>query len=360
MTAELTLPSKEQLKFCLLGAGFHLCSLAEMLCRRRFPPPLVVTYPRAQHARDRALLTDPRVYRNVFAVAEELGLQLIEAETVNTSALIEDAQKQGCCAAFSLSWRQRIGSAFLDAFNARVFNLHPSLLPKDRGSGTFSYRIMNRQNEVSATIHLVDQGLDTGPVILQRASEVTDARPKPVDFLIATNEIYILLLEEFLDLVEAGEPLTLTPQDESQHTYLPLLHTETNGAIDWDWSVDEIERFVRAFSDPYPGSFTFDGDRRIVIVDAEAQDSPVPYHSYLAGRVLSLQPDGSALVIARGGLLRLKRVVADGREVAPAQGLRHTSSLQTPRSVLERARAAVLRAREMTVPRRPEPGTTHG
>ena len=333
-----------------MGAGYHLCCLAELLCERGFPKPVIVTYPRAQHERDKILLTNPKVYKNVFKTAEALELDVIESEDMNADTAIKMIQGKGCNAVFSLSWRWRIKQNFIDAFQNRVFNLHPTLLPKERGSGTFSYRIMNQINQVSGTIHYVNPAFDAGDIILQYEDAVDHPRPKPTDFLIATNAVYRHLLNEFLNLVEAEQQLPAIAQNEDDNTYLPLLNTETNGAIDWRWSAAEIERFIRAFGEPYPGAFTYCEGKRVTILDAEVIDSPINYHPFLNGRIISIRLDGSIHVIASGGLLHIHKIAIDGEALKPANGVKHTSILHTPSDILMHAHTTVMPAKKMPIP----------
>lgn len=345
----LNLPAKDNLRFVLLGAGHHMCALARMLAERGFPRPVIVTYPRADHERDRALLTDPRIYADVFEIARELDLEIIEAATVNKPQVIDHLVELGVNAAFSLSCRSIIKSGFLDAFEGRVFNIHPTLLPEERGGGTFSWRIMNRRHEISATIHLIDDGIDTGDIVLQKRIPLDLERPGPADFMIGTNRLYAELLETFLDTAENGNDFALAKQDGDHATYLPRLHTETNAAIDWSWPAADIEVFIRAFSDPYPGAFTFMADKRLVILEADFEESSIRYHPYGAGRVLSHHSDGSVTVIAGGGgLVRLRRISLGGEARVPAETIGVTGIMYTPRDVLDRAARAVVPVGRMT------------
>jgi methionyl-tRNA formyltransferase len=324
--------------------------MAELLVAEGFPKPLVFTYPRAEHERDRVLLRDPRIYKPVFETCERLGIEVVDAKLTDRDMLAR-MRPAGCSAVFSLSWRRVIKPDLIDAFPDRIFNLHPSLLPRERGSGTFSYRIMNNSAEVSATIHLVGPGLDQGEIVLQRRTDLKIERPKPRDFLIATNELYQQMIGKFLSTIKSERMMEVFEQDADDNTYLPLLHTETNGAIDWSWRIDEIERFIRAFGDPYPGAFTFCKDKRLAINEAEAETIGKDFHPYLAGRVLSVQTDGSVKVIARGGLLVIREISIDGDRAKPAQFLKAVSCLHTPVEVLAQARATVLRANQMGVPK---------
>lgn len=337
-------------KFCLMGAGFHLCYLAQRLVELGFPKPLIITYPRTEHERDNVLLKNKDIYTNVFDVTDELGLEVWDINTVNNEKIINKVKSMGYEAIFSLSWRQRISKEFIDAFDGLVFNIHPSMLPKERGSGTFSYRILNSSNEISATLHMVDPGLDTGHVIIQKQKILDIEKPIPKDFLTATNKLYIEILNEFLDWIKSSQEIQLIEQDETQNTYLPLLHTETNGAINWDWNIKEVERFIRAFSTPYPGAFTYINGEKIVIREAEIIESETNYHSYLNGRVISVQPDGTVDIILNGGILKIHSILYAHEVKKPSGVIKHYSILSTPHEILHSAKNTVLRANQMNVP----------
>lgn len=346
----IRLPPKDRLRFVLLGHGHHLCSLMQRLKDRNFPMPVVLTHPRADHERDRQLLTDPDVYRDVFSVASDLGVEVIESKSVNDAGIVDRLKAKGCTAAFSCSCRSIIKNDFIRAFDGRIFNLHPSRLPRERGGGTFSWRIMNGSQEVSASLHMIDDGIDTGPVLFQKAVKLDFARPIPNDFLSATNRLYAELIEEFLDAAERGQALAGEPQNEDEATYLPRLHTETNGAIDWSWPLERLERFIRAFGPPYPGAFTFIGDRRTAILEADVEMSGANWHPYAAGRIISKLSDGSVRVIAVDGCLRVRKIALKDKEARPSEVLSITDMFSTPPDVLYRARTNVASVASMKPP----------
>jgi len=343
----MKIPSKENVKFVLLGHGFHLCTYARMLKERGFPSPVIVTHPRVQHERDRQLLTNPRVYAYVFDVARELDIEIIESSSVNKAPLISKLLEKGCNHAFSFSCRSIIKKEFIDSFKGKVFNIHPSMLPKERGGGTFSWRIMNDINKTSATIHQIDEGIDTGPIIYQKEYLLEKKRPKPIDYLMKTNEIYTELISTFLDAIEKRHDLVFKSQNENDSTYLPRLHSETNAAIDWRWSVTEIERFVRAFSDPYPGAFTFLNGQKIIILDADYELSEERLHPYMIGRVLTINQKGEVQIIARGGFLIIKTVQINNIRKKAADAVKYSDVLYTPMETLFAARTKLVKISEM-------------
>jgi methionyl-tRNA formyltransferase len=343
----IKIPKGKSTRFVLMGAGIHLCTMARLLIEYGFPKPVILTYPKERHQRDRLLLKTTGLYEYVFDFAKECDIEIIESPTVNREALVKNLLGMGCTAAFSLSCRSIIKKPFLDAFDDRVFNIHPSMLPAERGGGLFSWRILRGETHVAATIHLVDEGIDSGPVIDQHLRNLVCDRPTPRDFLIETNKVYAELLEKFVDVIRKDAALQLQPQDGAASSYLPRLFTEVNGAIDWTWSVTELDRFIRAFSDPYPGAFTFVRGRRISILDAVPELSVGGGHPFIAGRVTQVFPDGSVRLVIKDGALLIRRIAIGGNEVRPTDVIGLLDTLNSPLDMIFNARATTINVKDM-------------
>lgn len=347
---QVALPENSNLKFALLGSGYHLCAFAQLLVEKGFPPPVIVTHPMIEHLRDKSLLTDEKLYTYLFDTAERLNLKVIETSSVNDHYVIDHLLKLGCTASFSLSCRSIIKREFIDAFSNRVFNIHPSFLPEERGGGIFSWRILNDKKDVSATIHFLDEGIDTGPIILQRKHSININKPTPKDFIIRTNELYKDLLSDFIEMIHQHNGVVSgTAQNEEMSTYLPRLFTEVNAAINWDWTLDKIELFIRAFSYPYPGAYTFVRGKRVSILEAEIHGyDKKGFHPFVSGRVIKFLYDGSIIVAVADGLLRIKKLSFEGCSCNPSEMIKITDVFQTPYEILFESRSRTVNVKEMT------------
>lgn len=344
---EMRLPKKEDIKFALLGSGAHLCSLAEMLIKRNFQKPVIVTHPKSQHSRDKVLLKKSDVYEDVFEIAKKYSLEIFETETVNDSDLIKKLIDLGVNACFSLSCRSIIKSDFINAFDRRIFNIHPSLLPKERGGGTHSYRIMNNVKTVAVTIHILDEGIDSGDVVFQKKKEIAIKYPYPSDYEKETQILYKELLSKFLDTIEKGETFKLFPQDNDEGTYLPRLYTELNGAIDWGWEDEEIERFIRAFGDPYPGAFTFIDDKLIRILKARLESSEIAFHPFVKGKIIAVLSNGNVKVALRNHVLIIEEIIYENKTCKPSEICKTKNTFFTPREFLDNAKLNVPKVKDM-------------
>lgn len=140
-------------------------------------------------------------------------------------------------------------------------NVHFSLLPKYRGAAPVNWAIACGEIETGVTTMQMDAGLDTGPILLQKACSIEPDETAPV---LATR-LAIMgadLLLETLSLIEQGA-ITPRPQDEAQATLAPMLKRE-DGLINWQWPAQHIHNRIRGFQ-PWPGAWTVWNGQRLII-----------------------------------------------------------------------------------------------
>jgi len=138
-----------------------------------------------------------------------------------------------------------------ELLNVPCVNLHPSLLPKYRGRYSIPHAIFNGEEWTGATLHYMNEGIDSGPIIMQEKIKIDpDDSAKDIweKFIITGSYLF----GTFLDLWLSGNQPNSYPQDESEVTYFPK-GLPNNGIIDLSWDAEKIKRFVRAMTyEPYP------------------------------------------------------------------------------------------------------------
>ncbi len=343
----IPIPEKCNAKFVLLGSGYDLCRIADALLKRKFPDPVIVTHKKIFHTRDLKLLEKTIHYEDIFEYAKKKGLTLIEEDDINNSEIIDELLKLKCNIAFSHALRSIVKKEFLDKFHNLVFNIHPSLLPHERGAATYSWRILNDQNHLAATIHQVDEGIDTGHIVFQIKRSMNKKNPYPIDYDVLTTKIYKILIEKFLKSFETCKKLKLISQKDEKSSYFPRLHTETNGAIDFTWSANEIERFVRAFSYPYPGAFTFVRGEKIHVMECTVQKSQKKYHPFAGGRISKIYSNGSIKVITKDDFLIVKKIRVKNKEITPSEIIKINDVFYTPSEFIDTSRQTTVSVRRM-------------
>jgi methionyl-tRNA formyltransferase len=164
--------------------------------------------------------------------------------------------------------------AVLEAPRLGCLNIHASLLPRWRGAAPIQYAIWKGDERSGVGIMQMEEGLDTGPVLAQRAVPIrpeTTARSLHDEL----SALGAALVVEVLQKLAAGEKLVPTPQDDRAATYAPMLD-KVDGIVDWTQTATEIGRQVRALN-PWPGVWTTRlSGRRIKIIDAEPVSEQFP------------------------------------------------------------------------------------
>ena len=200
----------------------------------------------------------------------------------------------------------------LDLPRYSCLNIHPSLLPKLRGPSPVSTAIVDGETTTGVTIMMMDEGVDTGPILAQQETPIGES--ETAEALTARLfEMGARLLVEVLPDWAEGR-IQASPQDESQATVTRLLSRE-DGRIDWSEGADRIARRVRGFT-PWPGTHTYWDGRMLKIIEATPGDRPAADRP---GRVAE-SGTGDRIDVSTGrGTLRVSRLQLEGRRAASAR-----------------------------------------
>jgi methionyl-tRNA formyltransferase len=190
-----------------------------------------------------------------------------------------------------------------------VVNIHPSLLPRYRGPSPVVTAILDGERETGVTVMLLDEGMDTGPILAQSPKIDLDGTERGADLQDRLFKEGALLLPDVLVGLQDGS-ITPTPQDDSLATVTGLLE-RSNGEIDWSSSAEQIDRMVRAY-DPWPGTFTSWNDKALKVLDVAVSPEP----SATVGSVSVV--DRRLLVGTGAGTLEITRLQLEGRQAVSA------------------------------------------
>ena len=184
--------------------------------------------------------------------AQEHGLPIFQPASLRSAEVQAELAALQPDLVIVAAYGKLLPKPILDLAPLGCLNIHPSLLPRHRGPSPVATTILNGDKVTGVTIMLLDEGMDTGPLIAQhefflKGNETTDV-------LTATLfELGGTLLEESLTQWQSGALLS-EPQDESLASVTRKLERAA-GLADWSLSADELERHARAFT-PWPGLFT--------------------------------------------------------------------------------------------------------
>jgi methionyl-tRNA formyltransferase len=258
----------------------------------------VVTQPDRPAGRKQQLTPCP-----VKAFAQERGIPVLSPEKIKDSLLELTALKADLFVV--VAYGQYIPSAVLSLPKHGAINLHPSSLPKYRGSSPIQWAVANGDTRTGVTILYVSEKMDAGDIILQREVSIgfddTSETLEPV-LAVAGAE----LLMEAVEQIRNGT-VQRHPQDDAAATEVRKL-TKEDGKLDWTLSAASLRNRIRGFT-PWPGCFCEmpDGHRLKVLCAAVEDRAGVP-----PGEIL--ETAGRGLLVATGkGALRLLEVQPAGK-----------------------------------------------
>jgi methionyl-tRNA formyltransferase len=230
---------------------------------------------------------------------------------------VEELKAFAADVAVVVAYGQLLPKSVLEVPRLACLNIHASLLPKHRGASPIQAAIREGDPESGVTIMFMDEGLDTGDILLMDALPIlpTDTGGTLHDKLALAAPAS---LDKALDLLAAGQA-PRTPQDHSQSTHCGKLKRE-DGRLQWTRPAVELERLIRAYH-PWPGTSCQlpDGKplkvHRATLLDGEACPTP--------GTLLAADPKTGLIVGCGHGLLKLDEVqVEGGKRLAAADFLR--------------------------------------
>jgi methionyl-tRNA formyltransferase len=267
----------------------------------------VVTRPDKPAGRGRKMAFSP-----VKQYAVEKGMDIIQPGPLRR----EDALKQVTALAPDViivaAFGQILPPAILELPPHCCLNVHASLLPRHRGAAPISAAILAGDAETGVTIMLMEEGLDTGPILAQ---SVTSIAPDDTTGTLTTKLATLgaaLLMDTLPEWLAGG--LTPKPQDEALATMTrPIRHEDC--LLDWTKTADDIGRQVRAYS-PRPGAYTRWTGRQMKVIQGRPVDMAAG--RYAPGLCFVDAAAGGLLCACGQGALALDVIQLEGKRALPA------------------------------------------
>ena len=216
----------------------------------------VVTQPDKPVGRNQKITAPP-----IKAALDGSKISILQPAKIKAPEAIEQIRALAPDVIVVMAYGQILPRAVLEIPKMVCLNLHASLLPRWRGAAPIQAAIAAGDHETGMTVMYMDEGLDTGDILLQRKMDI--AANETGDSLhdrlaeIAPDA----LLESLKQLASGNAPRI--PQDKEFATYAPKLNRES-GRINWNEPAETIERKIRAYN-PWPGAFSEFNNRKLKI-----------------------------------------------------------------------------------------------
>ena len=265
--------------------------------------------------------TEAAWFGSVADLARERAIPVLTPGDPNVPAIVETLRALRPDLFFSFYFRRLLSPALLALPGLAAINLHGSLLPKYRGRAPLNWVLLRGEERTGVTLHHMDEWADHGDIVGQRevAIAIEDTALTLWRKLLAAGR---QLLAELYPLIAAGRAPRV-PQDHAAATTFGR-RRPADGLIDWSRSAREIYNLIRAVTHPFPGAFTYRGDRRIFLWAARPpgnEGSPC-----LPGTILGTGAGGSLRVAAGQGILEVLRLQSEGE--AEQDGADYSATVQ--------------------------------
>jgi methionyl-tRNA formyltransferase len=229
-------------------------------------------------------------------------IDYLKHHNINSKDFIDKVASYECDLFVSMSFNQIFKKRIINLPTLKTINSHAGKLPFYRGRNILNWVLINDEKEFGVTIHYIDEGIDTGDIILQKTFPITDTDNYSTLLNRAYNECALLLLEA-IKKIKNG-----TVKQKAQKLIHPVGfycsgREVGDEIIDWNQTTREIFNLIRAICSPGPKARTFLGKNEVLINCSEIIDD-APVYKGIPGSVLYANND-QFIVKTRNSFIRI-------------------------------------------------------
>ncbi len=254
----------------------------------------VATQPDKPKGRGKHLAPPP-----VKELSLRYNIPLLQPERIKDEVFINTIKKFSPDVIVVVAYGKILPETILNIPPKGCINVHASLLPKYRGAAPINMAIMNGEKETGVTTMLMDEGMDTGDMLLAERVEIKDD-DTAASLHDRLKEVGAGLLLKTINGIESGT-IKRIPQDDSQASYAPMLKKE-DGRIDWTIGAEGIRNLIRGLN-PWPGAYTRWEGMQIKIFKTERVKGQGSRVKEEPGTIINVSPDGICVAAGRDALL---------------------------------------------------------
>jgi methionyl-tRNA formyltransferase len=266
---------------------------------------LVVCQPDKPAGRGGQLTAPP-----VKQLAEELKLPVAQPKSARTGELRDALAASGAQLAIVVAYGKILPKDVLEALPGGCINVHASLLPKYRGAAPIQWAVIDGEAETGVSIMQLDEGMDTGPVLLERRIPL-DPSWTSGDLFEHLKSVGSQALLEALELIAQGRAHPRA-QDHAGATHARML-TKEDGAIDFTQPAAKVAARIRGV-DPWPGAQAVLRGQTIKLFRARAEDGRGE-----PGKVLAIDAAGAHVACGEGAVVIAELQLPGKKRMAAAQ-----------------------------------------
>lgn len=263
------------MKLVFFGSSEFSVYVLDELKLHEIVPDLIITTPDKPRGRRLVLTPTP-----VKIWAKKNKVEVIDPASLKNSDLVSKLKVNGYELFLVASYGKIIPKEIFEIPERKTLNIHPSLLPKYRGASPIQSQILNDEKEIGVTVIQIDEGMDTGPIVVQKKVKTDDVLGrKELEKILAKEgaKLFAHILPEWLS--GAIDPIM---QNEDKATYCEKI-TKENGLIDLNDEPHKNLLKIKAFEE-WPTAYYFLNGKRIIVTDAATENGKL--------KIIKVIPEG--------------------------------------------------------------------
>ena len=240
--------------------------------------------------------------------ALENGLNVFQPKSLRAVETVELFNSYKADVAIVVAFGRILPHNYLNEYPKGAINVHFSLLPKYRGAAPVNWAIVNGEKKTGITTMKMDEGLDTGDILLQYETEIGEDE-NAIDLMARLSFEGANLLSETLRNLDKIQP---RPQVDAEASYAPIL-TKEEGEINWESRAQTINNHIRGFQ-PFPTSYTTFQGKKLTIWKADVVDVAVMIENAEYGEILEFGGDDLMIACGNETVLNIKELQIEGKK----------------------------------------------
>jgi methionyl-tRNA formyltransferase len=253
----------------------------------------------------------------VKLAAVKNNIPVYQPVKIRSQETLEQIRSHNADVAVVVAYGRILPPAILNSFPKGAINVHFSLLPKYRGAAPVNWAIVNGESETGVTTMYMDEGLDTGDILLT-SKRTIGGDENSVELMAKLAEDGAVLMSKTLETLESIIP---TPQNDAEATLAPMLNKDL-GKINWAEPAANTARKVRGFQ-PFPTSFTTFRDKRLTIWKAKPveTDSIEGIEADQPGAIVKITKESIYVACGNETVLELIELQPEGKKRVAARDM---------------------------------------
>ena len=242
--------------------------------------------------------------------AKQYGIDYLKHENINANEFISIIEKYNCDLFVSMSFNQIFKTKIINLPKYKTINCHAGKLPFYRGRNVLNWVLINDEKEFGITVHYVDEGIDTGDIILQRSYPISEKD----NYKTLLERAYLdcaVILYDAISMFKEGHVKSHKQIDIHPVGFYCTQRKIGDEILNWDQTSREIFNFVRALCSPGPIARAFIGEKEIRINKVEYIKN-APIYKCIIGAIINKDGD-NFLVKTQDSFIKVTEYEYDGK-----------------------------------------------